>query len=210
MAKVAEKPVQSKPPLSSNEDGQILFTYQDALEMEKAGIIPEDEHTELLGGHFYLMTIQPPHAFAVDESSDTLKDELGKKAKVVTQRPLRLYETMAAKDLPQPDVLILKPKLYFDHPKPEDVYFLIEVSDSTLRKDRTIKLPLYAKSGILEVWIINLIERQIEVYTNVENETYQTKDVYDLTESVPLRAFSGLAKQWLPKEINDVLDMFKL
>jgi hypothetical protein len=174
MAKVAEKPVELLNPMrSSDEEGQLLFSYQDALELEKAGVIPEDEHTELLGGHFYIMTIQPPHAFAVDESSEALRDELGKQVKVLTQRPLRLSDDMAGRDLPQPDVLVLKPKRYPDHPTPEDVYFLIEVSDSTLRKDKVIKLPLYASSGVLETWIINLVERQIEIYFDVQNGSYQ-------------------------------------
>jgi Uma2 family endonuclease len=209
MAKVAEKPLELIAKRSSNEEGQLLFSYQDALELEKVGVIPEDEHTELLGGHFYLMTIQPPHAFAVDESSDALRDELGKQVKVLTQRPLRLSDDMADRDLPQPDVLVLKPKRYLDHPKPEDVYFLIEVSDSTLKKDKTIKLPLYASSGVLETWIINLIERQIEIYSDIQNGSYQQQDVYALTAAVPLRAFGGLAKQWLPEDIHQLLDKFK-
>ncbi len=210
MAKVAEKPVPINRELFTDDEGRILFTYQDVLEMENAAILPEDRHIELLGGYIYEMTIKPPHAFAVDESSDALKDMLGKQAKVFTQRPLRLSEDMRAKDLPQPDVLVLKPKLYLDHPKPEDVYFLIEVSDSTLKKDRNTKLPLYATSGVLEVWIINLVERQIEVYSDIKNGVYQQQDVYSLTAAVPLRAFGGLAKQWLPKEIVDVLDKFKI
>ncbi len=209
MAKVAEKPVLVDSKLLSDEEGRVLFTYQDVLEMETHGILPEDRHIELLGGHVYTMTIKPLHAFAVDESSDALRDELGKQVKVFTQRPLRLSESMAAKDLPQPDVLVLKPKLYLDHPIPDDVYFLIEISDSTLRKDRNIKLPLYASSGILETWIINLIHRRIEVYSDIQNGSYQQQDVYSLTAAVPLRAFGGLAKQWLPEEIYQLLDKFK-
>ncbi len=208
MAKVAEKPMLMNRELSTDDEGRILFTYEDVLEMETLGILPEDRHIELLGGHLYTMTIKPPHAFSVDESSDALKDALGKQAKVVTQRPLRLSEDMRAKDLPEPDVLVLKPKLYLDHPKPEDAYFLIEVSDSTLRKDKTIKLPLYARSGVLEVWIVNLVHRQIEVYSDAKNGVYQQQDVYGLTATVPLRAFGGLAKQWLPNEINAALDKF--
>jgi Uma2 family endonuclease len=210
MAKVTERLVPVIKQLLTDEEGHILFTYKDVLEMEKADILPEDRLIELLGGHIYTMTIQPPHAFAVDESSDALRDELGKQVKVFTQRPLRLSDDMAAKDLPQPDVLVLKPKLYLDHPKPEDVYFLIEVSDSTLRKDRNIKLPLYASSGILETWIINLVQRQIEVYSDVQSGSYQRQDVYSLTAAVPLRAFGGLARQWLPQEIYQLLDKFNV
>jgi Uma2 family endonuclease len=69
---------------------------------------------------------------------------------------------------PQPDLLLLHPRDDFyesRHPRPEDVYLLIEVSDSTLLTDREEKLPIYAKGGIPEVWIVNLPERVIEVYT---------------------------------------------
>jgi Uma2 family endonuclease len=210
MATVAEKPIQPDRQLLTDQEGRVLFTYQDVLEMEKVGILPEDGRIELLGGHIYTMTIQPPHAFAVDESSDALRDALGKQVKVLTQRPLRLSDDMAARDLPEPDVLVLKPKRYLDHPTPQDVYFLIEVSDSTLKKDRNIKLPLYAKFGVLEVWIINLVQRQIEVYSDISDGAYQQQTIYSLTVPVPLRAFGDLAKQWLPEDIYQVLDKYNI
>ena len=56
-----------------------------------------------------------------------------------------------------------------------DVYLLVEVSDSTLIKDRTIKLPLYAAHGIPELWIVNLVDQQIEVYTEPHGEEYLTR-----------------------------------
>ena len=55
--------------------------------------------------------------------------------------------------------------VYADHPRPADVFLLVEVADSTLTKDRTMKLPLYAAHDIPELWIVNLVDQQIEVYT---------------------------------------------
>lgn len=83
--------------------------------------------------------------------------------------------TILPKSEPEPDFIIANydPNFYIEgHPKPSDVVLLIEVSDSTLDKDRTYKLPLYAAEGIKEYWIINLAERQIEIYTlpNEEGE----------------------------------------
>jgi Uma2 family endonuclease len=207
MATVAERPIEiEREYFIDEETGEVLFTYRDLMEMETLGIIRGDRIIELLGGRIYQMTIKPPHAFAVDESSENLKDSLGKQAKVLSQRPLRLSNDMNDRNLPQPDVLVLKRKLYTDHPRVEDVYFLIEVSDSTLRKDRNQKLPLYAKAGIAEVWIINLIERQIEVYTNPVEGKYQRRTDYALEAEIPLTAFPNILAHWIPKEIHEVLD----
>jgi Uma2 family endonuclease len=209
METVAEKPViPDHERFVDKETGEVLFTYQDLLAMETSGIIPEDRIIELIEGRIYLMTIKPPHGFAVDESSENLKDSLGKRAKVLTQRPLRLSDTMNDKNLPQPDVLILKRKLYKNHPNTEDVYFLIEVSDSTLRKDRNQKLPLYAKAGIPEVWIVNLIERQIEVYSHPSEGKYKHRSDYALDEEIPLTSFPDIRLQWIPKDIYEILDTF--
>ncbi|MFP4253280.1 MAG: Uma2 family endonuclease, partial [Halothece sp.] len=52
------------------------------------------------------------------------------------------------------------------HPKPEDIYLLIEVADSSINFDREIKVPLYASAGIKEVWLIDLNENCLEVYRN--------------------------------------------
>ena len=54
-------------------------------------------------------------------------------------------------ELPQPDVMLVENKFYFDHPRPENVYLVVEVSDTTLRKDKMLKLPLYARSEVPEV-----------------------------------------------------------
>ena len=72
---------------------------------------------------------------------------------VTVQNPLRV----GARSEPVPDLLLLKPRSDFyreRHPMPEDVLLLVEVSDTTLSYDRDVKLPLYAQSGVPEVWIV--------------------------------------------------------
>ena len=76
--------------------------------------------------------------------------------------------------------MLLRPpgkKYKQSHPTPEDVILLVEIADSTLRRDRDIKLPLYAKAGIEEVWILNVPERRIEVYREPNYLGYETKFV---------------------------------
>ena len=92
-----------------------------------------------------------------------------------------------------------------DHPRPADVYLLVEVSDSTLIKDRTIKLPLYAAHGIPELWIVNLVDQQIEVYTEPHGEEYLTRTT-PLTGRFALEHFPDDSNQWLPEAILELLE----
>jgi hypothetical protein len=122
--------------------------------MERAGIIQEDQHIELLGGQLVVMTISPSHAAAVSHVSRRFQRVFADRAQVITQSPLRLSDDLEDEDLPQPDVMLVAgpEKVYADHPRPADVYLLVEVSDSTLSKDRLVKLPLYAAHGIVSAW----------------------------------------------------------
>jgi Uma2 family endonuclease len=71
-------------------------------------------------------------------------------------------------------------------PDPEDVILLVEVSDSTLKFDRGGKLQLYAEAGIQEYWIVNLVDRAVEVYRDPHEGTYQTRRTAPVGESLPL------------------------
>jgi Uma2 family endonuclease len=80
---------------------------------------------------------------------------------VSNQQPIELPQSE-----PEPDILILRgsPRDYRQHPRPVDVGLLIEVSDTSLVFDRSMKMPLYAQAGINEYWIVNLIDRQVEIH----------------------------------------------
>lgn len=82
--------------------------------------------------------------------------------------------------MPEPDVALLRPSEHGykkAHPVAADVFLLIEVSDSSLSFDQTVKLPLYAKHGIPEVWILNVPQRQLEVYREPQAGTYAEKSI---------------------------------
>jgi Uma2 family endonuclease len=205
MAKVAEKPVKAQKYHPTDGEGRILFTYRDLLTMEQAGILGEDDHIELLGGQIFKIMIQPPHAFSTTHMGRSLTMTFPE-CLVINQDPLRLSDDLEDTELPQPDLMLVKYKVYIDHPKPEDVYLLVEVSDSTLKKDREIKLALYARAAILEVWIVNLVECKIEVYTNPQGNIYQKRELYDLTASFAPTAFPDKSATWLPEDVYTVLD----
>src|SRR5688572_32562585 len=91
-------------------------------------------------------------------------------AVVSVQNPVRLNEHTE----PQPDLAVIRPSDYrLSLPEPEDVLLLIEVSDTTLAYDRGLKLQLYARAGIVEVWIVNLPAETIERYTEPSGDDYQ-------------------------------------
>ena len=182
------------------------FTYRDLLEMEQTGVIGEDERVELLGGRIYRMTIKPPHAWAVSALTQKFSVVFDGRATVATQHPLRLSDDLDDTELPQPDVMLLREDDYLDHPRPHHVLLLVEVSDSTLRKDTAIKLPLYAQVGIPELWIVNLVQRRIEVYTDPDGGDYRYRAFHELAAALAPSAFADTARQWLPDTLNAVLD----
>ncbi|MDH3602377.1 MAG: Uma2 family endonuclease [Candidatus Tectomicrobia bacterium] len=182
------------------------FTYRDLLDMERTGIIGEDEHIELLGGQIYKMTIKPPHAMAVSILTQKFSVAFDGRAQIIPQNPLRLSDDLNDTELPQPDVMLVQNQLYLDHPRPENVLLLVEVSDNTLHKDQTLKLPLYAQVGIPELWIVNLIQRRLEVYTEPKGDDYQHRVFHDLTATLAPSAFPDTLNQWLPEDIHTILD----
>jgi Uma2 family endonuclease len=182
------------------------FTYRDLLEMERAGIIGEDEHIELLGGQIYKMTIKPAHAMTVSILVQRFSVAFDGRAHVIPQNPLRLSDDLHDTELPQPDAMLVTNQFYLDHPRPSDVLLLVEVSDSTLTKDQTLKLPLYAQVDIPEVWIVNLMQRRFEIYTKPQGGDYQSRVFHDLTARLAPSAFPDVLQQWLPEESHNLLD----
>jgi Uma2 family endonuclease len=101
-----------------------------------------------------------------------LIEAVGRRAIVSTQDPILLGDLSA----PQPDIAILKPRddfYSFEHPQAEDGLLVIEVADSSVRYDRTRKLPLYASYGIPEVWLVDIPARAIWVHRAPENDAYR-------------------------------------
>jgi Uma2 family endonuclease len=79
------------------------------------------------------------------------------------------------------------------NPTVADVLLLVEVSDSTLAYDRNTKGPLYAQAGILDYWIVNLVDGQIEVYREPSPEGYTSIGIKRRGDSIQLLAFPGVA-----------------
>jgi Uma2 family endonuclease len=148
-----------------------LFNVTDYYRLGKAGVLPESLRTELINGEILEMPpIGATHADWVDCLTDFLGKHIPDNVRVRVQNPLRLNQF----NQPQPDILLLKKRSYrAAHPGADDVLLLIEVSDTTLRYDRKIKVPLYAQSGIVETWILDIRGQQLEIYRDPQAGQYR-------------------------------------
>lgn len=141
--------------------------------MGEAGIFPTDARLELIEGEIYEMSlIGSPHAACVKYLSRILNDLSGRDYIVGVQDPIRLSDFSE----PQPDVTLLR--WYEDfyrvaHPTPTDVLLVVEVADTTVVTDRTVKIPLYAAAGVAEAWLVNIPEERVEVYSDPAGGQYR-------------------------------------
>jgi len=150
-----------------------MFTTDEYHRMTELGILREDEHLELINGEIVFMAaaIGSRHAACVGRLTELFVANFTGKAIVWVQNPVRIKPHSE----PEPDIVLLKPRQDFyaeAHPGPEDVLLIVEVSDSSLDYDRETKLPLYAKAGIREAWIVNLKDGCVEVYTKPSEHGY--------------------------------------
>ena len=167
-----------------------LFTVDDYYAMAKAGILSPDDRVELLDGEIVAMApIGGRHANCVGQLTDLMSD-VGRRALVWVQNPVRL-DTGSE---PQPDLMLIKRRGYSSaHPGPRDVLLLVEVSETTIDLDRSDKLPLYARAGIPEVWIVNLPDECVEVYTEPAGEGYGASQVVGMEGEVSPTAFTDVS-----------------
>ena len=137
-------------------------TVRDFHRMAEAGILSAQDRVELIEGEIIDMTpIGPRHADVVDRLAARLIRMLPPQYLVRIQNPLTLGDASE----PQPDVAIVVDRSYATaHPGAGDTRLVVEVSDATLDYDRDVKLPLYARAGIPEVWIVNLQASQLEIF----------------------------------------------
>ena len=173
-------------PKSPNEvrSERYSFTTDVYHQMIQRGILTRNDKIELLEGDLIKMSaVGPRHAACVERLSEILQHEFGRTTSLRHQNPVELSNISE----PEPDITILRRRDDFytnAHPTPDDVLLLIEISESTLAKDRGAKLSAYAKAGIVEYWIVNLQEDLIEVYTNPTGSSYDTARIVHRDEKI--------------------------
>lgn len=171
---------------------RVQFTTLDYHRMVDAGILAEDDHVELIEGEILRMApVGSRHAGHVKRLNRLLTFALGDRAIVAVQDPIRVNDFSE----PEPDLSILRPREDFyeqAHPGPEDVFWLVEVSDSSLQFDREVKLPLYARHGVSEVWVVNVQNAVVEVHSTPEGGGYRDLAERRRGDSLAPRAFPDL------------------
>jgi len=134
--------------------------------MVQSGVFTKSDRFQLVEGLLVaIMTENPPHAISCELGSEALKAVLPPGWHVRSDRPLRIP---ARTSVPEPDIVVVRGQIrdYLKrHPEPVDVALVIEVADSSLEEDRTLMARIYGGGGVARYWIINLVDRQVEVYS---------------------------------------------
>lgn len=160
------------------------FTRNEYLRMVEAGILTEDDPIELIHGQIVEMSPEnTPHRAAVIKLNRRLVEGLdAERFSVQPQSTLPLDDY----NLPEPDVAVLRGT-------PDDllggelpVLLVVEVADTSLERDRSVKQALYAQAGIPVYWILNLEDRELEVYSGPAEERYRERRTLDERETVEI------------------------
>ena len=204
----ATPPPKAGPPASPDDPpfgglaGLRRFTVAEYHAMLKAGVLAEGEPVELLNGYLVTkMSRGPLHDNAVAILSRRLTRSLPDGWMVRGQSGATLTDLSE----PEPDVLVargVEGTFFTRHPGPADAALIVEVADSSLRRDRREKLPIYAAAGVPVYWIVNVPDRHVEVYTRPAGDTYDGLIIYSPGQELPV-TLDGVTLDGVP-----VADLF--
>jgi hypothetical protein len=159
------------------------------LRMSELGIFNHEDRTELIDGLLFTkMTQHPPHSFALMVLSEQLRALRPPGYCCREQLPLLLSTSV-----PEPDFAIVRGAIQMfatRHPNASEVGLLVEVSDTTLGTDQQDKLRAYARDAIAQYWIVNIVQRQVEVYSQpsgaVHNPGFASVQIFPVGTQVPV------------------------
>jgi Uma2 family endonuclease len=179
------------------------WTVDEYHRMFAAGILSDADAVELLDGQVIEMSPQePPHAATTRRASRYLDRLLEGRADVRSQLPI----TLQPMSEPEPDIAVVRlDDLDYAnrHPAPADIFLIIEISDSTLRKDRQQKALIYAKAQIPEYWILAVNTRQAFIFRDTDGDRYQTEHCLSATDCCSMVALPDqnipLSELFLPQ-----------
>ena len=150
------------------------WSVADYHHMRDLGIL-DHRRCELINGEIWDMAPEGEfHRFVNHRGVNYLREIMKGKAEVFEAHPISL-----ANSEPEPDIAIVRlpdTRYLKHHPYPEDIYWLVEVADTTLSYDLDVKRKLYAASGINEYWVINVSERQLTVFRDLQDNNFLTQN----------------------------------
>ncbi len=161
----------------------LRFKVDDYYKMIELGMLRDYEKAEIIEGELIKkMTIGDRHAAVVNRLNKLFSRSVDDEILVSVQNPVRLSDY----NEPEPDVTLADLRMYDGrrHPQPAEVILIVEVSDSTLKYDRDVKLSLYAEAEIPEVWIVNLVNNIVEVHQKPSVGIYQLAKIFKSGETL--------------------------
>jgi Uma2 family endonuclease len=172
----------------------LRFSGQRYDQLWRLGVLSNEDRIELLDGQIVRKPeVNSAHWHTLYELHKMLLLQLGARALVANQSTIRLPQD----GRPDPDIVLVRLDLpRQDIPEPSDIYLLIEVVDSTLERDRQYKLPLYARDNILEYWIVDIENKQLEVYRDPQFERYLTSFTLQANQDAACLAFPDDFVAW--------------
>ncbi|HIK50248.1 MAG TPA: Uma2 family endonuclease [Oscillatoriales cyanobacterium M59_W2019_021] len=151
-------------PLTLEPASLKRWTVRDYHKMSETGLLDPHERTELIAGQITLMAAKGTlHVTSLYLLVNTLRDKLGNSVLIRTQDPIQLDDLSE----PEPDLAIVRGTVLdyaTEHPRPSDVYLIVEVADRTLKYDCETKDKLYALAGILDYWVLDVKNRQLHIF----------------------------------------------
>ena len=171
-----------------------IWTVTEFHQMAGVGLLDESDRVELIDGELVDMApIGSRHAFWVDRIAEALGSGSRTGYMVRVQNPVLLGE----RSEPQPDIALVKRNNYADrHPGTGDILLLIEVSDTTLEYDRDVKLALYARHEIPEVWLIDVNAGELTVYCEPAEGQFRLIRKPTTAEAVSPTLVPDIALRW--------------
>ena len=168
------------------------ITAEEYHRMAEVGLLAPDARVELIEGEIIEMApIGREHMSVVDQLTELFVHAAGNDAIVRVQGSVRL----GSMSEPEPDLVLLRRRADFYRNElagARDILLVIEVSDTTLRYDREVKVPLYARHGVPETWIVDLRHQRLLVYGEPNEGAYQRESVLDRPALVPVAGVAGL------------------
>ena len=168
------------------------WTVEEYHHMSESGILDCCEQTELISGKIILKSAKTAfHVIALRLLASFLEKFLDKSVFVRTQDPISLDDFSE----PEPDLAIVKGTM-FDyakrHPSPSDVYLVVEIADSTLKKDCEVKDKLYARSNIADYWVIDVKNRQVHIFRTPTSTGYASHLILQESQTISPSAFPSI------------------
>lgn len=178
---------------------RLRFSVDDYYKMIELGMLKDYERAEIIEGELIKkMTVGDRHAAIVNFLTKFFVKNVSDEILVSVQNPVRLSDY----DEPEPD-LVLADLTKYDgkrHPRPAEILLVVEVSDSTVKYDRDVKLPLYAEAEVPEVWIVNIPNNIVEIHTHPSVGLYQSVKIFRRGETIETERLPNLGLR-----VNEIL-----